>query len=117
LLIDPDAEYLVRSATLIDRRNRRTSFTNSGLKRHGSHCVPRKGECKGGFISASFEFQSASFEADVEFLKRAKATMQPPYLIHTDVSDQRKNPELTIQYDAGKTSPQGGRVDWKFDLQ
>ena len=116
LVIQPDAEYMVRSAKM-DYRNRRSSFTNSGLKRHGPHCVPEKGECKGGFISASFEFQSASFEADVEFLRRAKATMQPPYLIHTDVSDQRKTPELMIQYDAGKTSPQGGKPDWKFDLE
>ena len=117
LVIDPDAEYMVRSAELVDNGNRRSSFTNSGLKRHGSHCVPQKGECKGGFISASYEFQSASFEADAEFLKRAKATMSPPFLIHTDVSDQRKTPELLIQYDAGKLSPQGGKPDWDLDFE
>jgi len=125
LVIEPDAEYMVRSAVVVDSGNRRRSFTNSGLRRYGSHCVPEKGECKGGLISGSFEFQSASFEADVEFLERAKATMQPPYLIHTDVSDQRRTPELRIQYDAGKTLPQGGKpgfdLDWEkeavFDMR
>ena len=117
LVIDPNAEYLVRSATLVDNRNRRSSFTNSGLKRHGPHCVPEKGECKGAFISTSFEFLSASFEADVEFLRRAKATMQPPYLIHTDVHDQRRTPELYMPYDAGKMSPKGGRPDFDIDWE
>jgi len=116
LVIDPDAEYLVRSATM-HYRSRQEFFTNSGLRRYGPHCVPEKGECKGGYISASFEFQSASFEADVEFLRRAKATMQPPYLMHTDVSDQRRNPELRIQYDAGKMSPQGGKPDFDLDWE
>ncbi len=115
LVIDPDAEYMVRSAKLVNKSGSRSSFTNSGLRRYGSHCVPEKGECKGGFISASFEFQSASFEADIEFLRRAKATMQPPYLIHTDVHDQRRTPELYMPYDAGKMSPQGRKPD--FDLE
>jgi hypothetical protein len=117
LVIDPDAEYLVRSAELVDNRDRRSSYTNSGLRRHGSHCVPERGECQGAFINASFEFQSASFEADVEFLRRAKATMQPPYLIHTDVSDQRRTPELYMPYDAGKMSPKGSEPDFDLDWE
>ncbi|NQU21758.1 MAG: hypothetical protein HQ567_10780, partial [Candidatus Nealsonbacteria bacterium] len=117
LIIAPDAEYLVRSAELVDNRDRRSSYTNSGLRRHGPHCVPEKGECQGAFISTSFEFQSASFEADVEFLRRAKATMQPPYPIHTDVQDQRRTPELYMPYDAGKTSPQGRKPDFDLDWE
>jgi len=117
LVIDPDAEYMVRSATLVDSRNRRSSFTNSGLKRHGTHCVPAKGECKGALISTSFEFQFASFEADVEFLRRAKATMQPPYLIHTDVYDQRRTPEVYMPYEAGKMSPKGRKPDFDLDWE
>jgi len=125
LVIDPNAEYMVRSAALVDNRDRRFSFTNSGLVRRGKHCVPTKGQSKGSFIGASFEFLSASFDADVEFVKRAKATMQPPYLIHTDVTDQRRTPERYMSYEAGKMSPKGGKpgfeLEWEkeavFDLR
>ena len=116
LVIDPDAEYMVRSAEL-DYRNRRSSYTNSGLKRHGSRCVPEKAECKGKYMDASFEIQSASSEADTEFLKNAKDTMRPPYLIHTDVSDQRVTPRLHISYDARKVSPNGSIKDWDIGLE
>jgi len=114
LVIDPDAEYLVRSAQVVYRGKRR-AFTNSGLTRHGPHCVPEKGECEGLFVNPSFEFQSASFEADLEFLKHAKATMQPPYLIHTDAHDQRRTPRLYVQYHAGKLSPTRGKPGIDLD--
>ena len=114
LLIDPDAAYMVRSAKMVDAKQRTTSITNSGLKRYGPRCVPEKAECKGAFIDASFEIESASPEADVEFLKRAKAAMRPPYLIHMDVHDERVTPGLYVPYDAGKTSPQGRRKDWEI---
>ena len=116
LLIDPDAGYMVRSAKMVDDRKRTMTIVNSGLKRYGPRCVPEKAECKGTFIDAVFEIESASPEADAAFLKRAKAAMRPPYLIHTDVSDQRVTPELRIQYGAGQTSPQGGRPDWDIGL-
>jgi hypothetical protein len=112
LLIDPDAAYMVRSAKMVDEKKRTTSITNSGLKRYGPRCVPEKAECRGAFIDASFEIESASPEADVAFLQRAKAAMRPPYPIHMDVHDERVTPELYVPYDAGKTSPQGRRKDW-----
>jgi len=93
------------------------SISNSGLKWYGSRCVPEKAECKGKYMDASFEIQSASSEADSEFLKHAKDTMRPPYLIHTDVSDQRVTPRLHISYDAGKLSPNYGKPDWDIGFE
>ncbi len=117
VVVDPDAAYMVCSGKLADNKKRVSSFANSGLKKYDARCVPEKAECKGAFINASFEIQSASPEADFELLKRAKAAMRPPYLIHTDVHDGRVSPELYVAYDAGKESPQGGKPDWDLDLE
>jgi hypothetical protein len=117
LLIDPDAAHMVRSAKMVDEKNRTMTIVNSGLKTYGPRCVPEKAECKGAFIDASFEIESASPEADVEFLKRAKAAMRPPYPMHMDVHDERVTPELYVPYNAGKTSPQGRRKDWDIGLE
>jgi hypothetical protein len=117
LVIAPDEAYMVRSAKMVDNRKLSMSISNSGLKWYGSRCVPEKAECKGKYIDASFEIQSASSEADTEFLKNAKDTMRPPYLIHTDVSDQRVTPRLHISYDAGKVSPNGRIKDWDIGLE
>ena len=43
--------------------------------------------------------------------------MRPPYLIHTDVHDERVTPGLYVPYDAGKTSPKGRRKDWDIGLE
>jgi len=117
LVIDPDAAYMVRSARMVDNKERSMSISNSGLKQYDARCVPEKAECKGTFMDGSFEIQSASSEVDFELLKRAKAAMRPPYPIYTEVFDERVRPELYVPYDAGKLSPKGGRPDWDLDLE
>lgn len=114
LVIDPSAAYMVRSAKLYrmgtNQPQPTISIVNSGVKWHGSRCVPEKSEWKDSYVggrSISNEFHSASSEADMEFLKHAEGTMRRPYLVHTDVADLRMTPELTVQYRAGDLFPKG----------
>ncbi|HUT31583.1 MAG TPA: hypothetical protein VMX13_17465 [Sedimentisphaerales bacterium] len=116
LTVDPDAAYMVRSAKVYrpGQDEPTISIANSGIEWHGSTCVPQKSEWKdvyAGGRTTSSEFLSSSSQPDVQFLEHAQKTMERPYMLHTDVTDQRMTPELTLQYNAGELFPKGRRGD------
>jgi len=122
LLIDPDAAYMVRSAKLFKMGNEKPiiSIVNSGIKWEGSRCIPNESTWRDNYLGgniATSEFKAVSSEADVKFIRHAEMTMKSPYLLHTDVTDHRMNPEMMMQYNAGKLFPKGKRKgDEDFDL-
>jgi hypothetical protein len=110
LIIDPNAAYMVREAKLYIRGKDKPSLTvkNSGTKWHGSLCVPEKIEWQGfSRLTVDKPYNSVSKVTDEALLKYAKMTMKSPFLVHTDVSEQRMVPEFRTQYNAGQLFPKG----------
>jgi len=108
LIIDPKAAYMVREAKFYKRGRDKPSLiiTNSGTKWHGSFCVPEKIEWYGfSRLAVDKPYSSISKAIDKELLEYAKKTMKSPFLIHTDVSEQRMVPEFRTQYNAGQLFP------------
>lgn len=113
LVVDPRADYLVRSASLYDGRFRRSIITisNSGIAWYGPLCLPVHSDWKDNRLTREYriEISSASTEPDMDLIRHAKDLLQPPYYLPTDVIDLRVHPALIKQYTPNTTLPKKER--------
>lgn len=118
LIIDPDSAYMVREANMYSKGKDHPTIgvKNSGTKWHGSLCVPEKNDWRAFFtrLVNNEPYSSISSVTDKELLEYSQLTMKPPFLVHTDYSDQRMTTEYRSQYEAGALFP-GDNEDIELD--
>ncbi|MBI4578721.1 MAG: HEAT repeat domain-containing protein, partial [Planctomycetes bacterium] len=102
LLVDPRADYMVRSAKLFRRGQTEpwVVVTNSGLRRSEGRCLPERAVWTMGSMGTDvpYTFETLSAKPDLDLIHETEANMQARPKGTATVMDSRLRPDVNTTY-------------------